>query len=210
MTDPAPEIMIVIAYYTDNYTEYINRLIKSCIKFGLSYAAKPIEDQGGWVNNCLYKPTFIRDMLEHYKEPVLYVDADAEFVQCPLLSKDDIDCDIAVHTLDWGKYRDKRKGYFELLSGTIYFNYTDKALEILNEWIEKCQNERDCFDQWHLDKIIHEKRGYFGDQDLRIYDLPAQYCYIKEIMTEPNPVILQHQASRETRRNEVRNLCSTT
>jgi len=201
--------VIVIAYYTPDYKEHIDRLLHSCFKFGLHYSFTQIEDKGGWVNNCLYKPTFIREMLEHFREPILYVDADAEFIEYPKLF-DDIECDIAAHTLDWGKYRDKRKGYYELLSGTLYFCNTVKAIELLEEWENKCKTEVDCFDQWHLDKIMHEKRGYFGDEELRIYDLPPEYCHVKDIMTG-NPVIFHNQASRETRRREnERSLCKTT
>jgi len=191
--------MIVIAYYTDNYKKHAARLVDSCREFGIDYRIENIPSKGKWLDNCAYKPTFIKAMLKKLKQPVLYVDADAEFKEYPKLL-DYLECDIAYHTIDWGSIYESRRGDFELLSGTLYFNDTKPAHDILDEWESACDGTR--FDQLELDRIMNAKRGYMGDLDLRVYDLGSEYCHIKDF-TKGTPVILHHQASREAKAIEL-------
>ena len=79
---------LILAYHTTDklYSEYADRLKKSLELFSLPHHIFPISSKGNWNNNTSYKPSFLYDMLVHYKDKhIVYVDADAEFKQPPSL-----------------------------------------------------------------------------------------------------------------------------
>lgn len=208
--------MIYVSFVSKNtpYEEVINRyLIPSLKKWNLSYDIDYIENRGSWKANVLYKPLFIKKMLLKHKQSIVSLDADASIEQYPYLFKT-LDCcikpdinnpnicypafDIGAHWLDWDSWYGHANGKKELLGGTLYFNYNDKVLNLIDKWIKQHKSHNNL-PQRLLEQIIKKSIN------INIYELPLEYCYIatlpngKEPLIKLNPVILHHQVSRKLR-----------
>ncbi|MGE4357515.1 MAG: hypothetical protein AB7E08_03040 [Candidatus Omnitrophota bacterium] len=174
---------IVIAYYTPRYKQEAEELEKTLKEFNLDYEIKAIEDKGGWDRNTHYKPMIIREALEKYRKPVLYVDADARIKKYPALI-DEIagKYDIAYHCY----------GGWRVASGTLLFDYNQRVIDFIKEWEAECQKEESLsiWEQKILEELLKERR-------LKTYLLPEDYLYIFDLaITKCEPVILHTQASR--------------
>lgn len=170
----------VISYFTAPYKKEAARLIASCKHFGLDYAIEEIACQSSWEKNCNYKPTFI---LEKLDRPVVWVDADAAFVQKPELLKT-LNCDLAV----WINGKLEKTHPSQVISATIYCNSTDKGRELLKHWEQRCLQNPTTWDQISLRDAIHCSSA-------NIYSLPQNYCKIYD-KPGSDAVIMQYQASR--------------
>ncbi len=193
--------MIYVSFVSKNtsYEEVANRyLIPSLKKWNLSYDIDYIEDKGSWTANILYKPQFIKKMLLKHKQPIVSLDADASIKQYPYLFEKLKNYDISAHWLDWNSWYGKQDGKKEFLGGTLYFNYNEKVLKLVNKWIEN-HKINPHLPQSILGKIIKESK------DIKFYKLPLEYCYIKtlpngkEPLVKLSPIILHHQVSRKYR-----------
>jgi hypothetical protein len=176
----------LVSYYTINtgYADEAAKLGASAYDLKLPIYIRPIDNLGSWQKNTHYKPIFLKECLDKFKMPIVYVDSDAIIRQCPVLF-DVIDADIAVH------YRENR----ELLSGTMYLNYNENVLRLLNAWIAACEKYPDKWEQRILEQLLNLTGEWLGI--LNIYHLPASYCQIFDIMkNEGEPVIEHFQASR--------------
>lgn len=170
-----------IAYYTDKYTTLANRLRRTLDKFDVSYAIEEVPDQGGWLKNVLFKPTFIKKYLG---ERVVYIDADALLERDPVLF-DNIDCDFAY----WLCHQHNQKF---LASGTLYFS--PMAITLVEKWERMCQSEEHLNDQELLDQALRDS------VDISIKILPIEYCQIFDFHEQSDePVIVHTQASRRFR-----------
>jgi len=199
--------MIFVSYFTCNtpYEKVMRtHLEPSLQRWGLRYDIKGIENLGSWQENTHYKAKFIKEMLLKHKQSVVFLDADATIEQNPILFTKLADCDIALHFLDWFLLWRKQKGNpkREALSGTLYLNYNKKTLRFLDLWIEE-NNKNTTWEQRNMQHILETQK-----KELKIYELPAEYCaiilhngeipyyYLKE-----KPVILHHQVSRKLKNN---------
>lgn len=176
----------IISYCTRGaYEQEAQRLVQSCRKLGLSLHLQVMDSLGSWQKNCLYKPFFIKGMLQALNKPVLYVDADAVFHRMPDLSE--IICaDFGVH-------------YFrniQLASGTLFFNNNDRAFRLLDLWIEQNRLYPQTLDQENLQAVVEKT----VDLDLKVYLLPPEYCKIFDLSSDVKDPIIEHfQASRRFR-----------
>ncbi len=170
----------IISYYTAPYKKEAARLIASCKRFNLDYEIEEIACRDSWEKNCNYKPTFI---LEKLKSPLVWVDADAVFVQKPELFKT-LNCDLAV----WINNKLEKTHPSRVISATIYCSPTNKGIELLKHWQQRCLQNSTTWDQISLRDIIHNSNA-------NIYSLPQSYC---KIYDKPgnDAVIMQYQASR--------------
>jgi hypothetical protein len=194
--------MKIVSYYTKNtpYEQVANEfLIPSVQKWGLDYDIKAIDDFGNWQLNTGYKSKFIKEMLLKHKEPVVFLDCDASIVIYPeLLYNIPKDIDLGFFHFNWfghwrGQWENTSK--IELLSGTMYWDYNEKVLKLIDEWISKIDENVNRWEQKVLEEIV------FARTDLNIYKLPAEYCCVlMQNNTIPkyinDPVIIHHQASR--------------
>ena len=200
--------MKIISYYTKNtpYQAVAERfLIPSLEKFGLDSEVKEYEDKGSWGANTGIKSQFILETLLKYKEPVVFVDCDAEIVRPPtLLYQISEDVDIGYYHFNWyGHWRNQWENTtkIELLSGTMYFNYNEKVIGLLQEWIGKVQTNLNRWEQKVLEEIVYART------DLNIYKIPAEYCCVlKQDYSIPayikDPIIIHNQASRLFKRKQ--------
>src|SRR5690348_12544495 len=76
---------LVVSFYTkDTYYQWeVQNLIASCEKFKVEHYVEGIPSFGSWELNCAYKPFFIHQMLQKFKRPLFWLDADAVFVRKP-------------------------------------------------------------------------------------------------------------------------------
>lgn len=191
--------MIYISYATrGNYEKVMNEyLLPSLKRLYLYYDIKIVENLGTWAKNTNYKAEFIKKMLLKHKQSVIFLDADATIERNPFLFPTLKDYDIAYHELDWDLQYKKNSGKKELLSGTLFLNYNEKVLQLLDEWIKE-NNSNARWEQQNLKNVLIQNK------DIKIYKLPVEYCtvvnydgkvpdYVKK------PVILHHQISRKLR-----------
>ena len=199
--------MIFIAYYT-TASPYSNvaakYLVPSLLKLDLSAFVKAVPNRGNWVRNTLYKPRFILNAMQHFKdeEAVVYLDVDAEVVRYPSLFWEiPPEYDIAVHYLDWDlQWKGKPGKKRELLSGTMMFRYNDKVLQLLKDYIIACESGKFSFEQVALQELLDTK---YKDI-IKVFKLPPEYCTVllHDDSVPPyidKPVIIHHQVSRKYR-----------
>lgn len=175
--------MIIVCYYTTLYQFEAERLEKSLLNFlpDVSSIIEERPESGNWEMNTHYKAVFIKEKLT---QPIIWTDADSELKQYPKLF-DEIDCDVAFH---W--FKDE-----ELISGTMYWNNTPKAHELLDSWIRLNKMFPQNWDQVNLQNALN------GIQDINVYKLPPEYNFITDLSREHygnlNPVFEHFQASRK-------------
>jgi hypothetical protein len=196
--------MIFISYYTKKtpYEKVMKTyLLPSLKKWKLKYKIEGIKNLGNWQKNTHYKAKFIKKMLLKYKQPVIFLDADATIEKYPYLfwKLEELNYDIGLHYLDWYLFWRKQSGQMkrEALSGTLFLNYNKKVLKFLDKWIKE-NNESTQWEQRNMEKIL-DRQFY-----LKVYDLPPKYTCIKlrngqipiHYVKSP-PVIIHHQVSRQ-------------
>lgn len=184
--------MIFVSYYTVNtgYEKEYTHLEQSFKRFNLEYEIDAIQSQGDWFANCFYRAAFLKQKLLSHQRPVVWVDCDAIVKQYPevLFS---LDCDFAcyIHT--------QKSKVKELLGGTMFFNYTQNALKLLDLWQElvtnRDKNTKRFLDQWYLHCAVQ----ILMKQGLKFFELPAVYCQIFDTMKDIGEPVIEHfQASR--------------
>ncbi len=189
------EFPVIISFYTKGtpYEQEVKKLIASCKKFGLETAIEGVESFGNWEINCAYKPFFILKKLEELQKPVLWVDADAVFIQKPTW-QEAFAADFSVH-LEPELPRDHPS---KVRSGTIFVREGGKLL--LKQWIQHC----------HSQLSDPKREGEFWDQTalrdaiastvVQVAPLPLSYVKIFDhpidLITVAEPVIEHYQASR--------------
>jgi len=192
--------MRFIGYYTPgNYEKVMNTYLRPSLeKWHLPHYIEEVPDLGNWYLNTSFKPKFIKQCLEKFKQDIIFLDADAKIEKDPILfSQIHKNYDIAVHQLDWNRqWRGTSGAKRELLSGTMLFRYNEKVLKMLDIYISECESNIGKWEQQILQEILQVYK------DIKIYELPAEYCtvilhngkvpnYIKD------PVIIHYQKSRE-------------
>jgi hypothetical protein len=96
---------VIGAMFSAAYSEKAKRLAASCERFALPYVIHEVPtvhrsiSLRGSDDLAYTKPNFIRHLLATHRKPVLYLDADCEFVSEPDLIKDLIGsrCDFSIH-----------------------------------------------------------------------------------------------------------------
>jgi len=175
---------IFVSFWTPAYADEVAGLIESLRAFNLPHDVRPLPSRGTWEQNCGMKAAFLREMrAEHPGRSLVWLDADARVRQPPVLFEtlDLLDAfDVAVH------YRNGS----ELLSGTLFFNDTEAANELLRLWVTECQFFPHVWDQVCLSVAASRVAG------LKTYLLPPQYCCVFDDPKMGPPVIEHRQASR--------------
>lgn len=179
-----------VSFYTDDevYSKHVQRLTDSLQKFNLQYDVLQVEKHGDWISMVNYKPTFCKQMLEKYKSPIVWVDADAEIVEEPVL----FDVLIDVSSVDLAVcYRERPKRGKELLTGTLYLAYNDKIRALLDTWENMCRSRQ-------VDQVCLQN-ALMLHTDVTVFELPFGYTKIFDAtdMDDGHSMIVHHQASRE-------------
>lgn len=176
--------MVFVNAHTPNYGKIVTKLRDSLKQFDLKHEIVEYESMGNWVQNCLYKAEFIKSMQQKHGK-VVWLDADCAVLKYPELFFN-INEDVGYHLF-------KNK---ELLSGTLFFNDTDGAAEVLDAWVKRNQSKKNEWDQRNLQAVVNELKP-------NAYILPPEYCFIFDLSRkyygQLDPVIEHYQASRRKR-----------
>lgn len=186
----------IITYYTSNYKEVFEKyLMPSLNKLNLDYLVIEIENLGSHQKNANYKPQFIYDALNKLNTDIVFLDADAEVLQNPILFNT-LTCDIACHLLDWNSWYNKTNGQKEALPGTLFVKNNDKMKLFIKKWAELAKDSYK-WDGHILQEMLKE------DKSIVFYNLPLSYCYIKTLpdgkfprVVVKEPIIVHNQISR--------------
>jgi len=194
--------IIYISYYTINtpYEEEAKKyLIPSLKKFNLPYDVQGIPDLGSWQKNTHFKAQFIKKCLLYYKSPIIFLDIDATIEKYPVLFEKLKNYDISYHELDWFlQWRGQKGDRKEILSGTLYLNYTPIIMKFLDRWIE-INNQKTQWEQKNMSETLKEYKD-----KLKTYPLPYEYIVIPRQNGQLPPhikqeevIIYHHQSSRK-------------
>jgi hypothetical protein len=191
----------VVSFFTNGtpYEKEIQNLKESLIRFNVPHDIRGITSLGSWEENTKHKPIFIKQMLNLYNHPVVWLDGDSVIKTYPQLFHS-IDTDIAVYYKTTGPVA-QRFGGGELITATMYFDNNFKAIALLDMWIEEenrqGQPEVQIIEQRALQRVIPIWRErYHGTISI----LPQSHCRIFDA-EEDQRVIVQNQASRRFGRN---------
>jgi hypothetical protein len=133
-------IMRFISYYYDKdpnkstfYKDCYVNLEKQITSFGQNIHSENINFRemniDAYDKLNLYKPTYILQKLEQFKEPVVWIDADTT-VNSKVTEFENINCDIGFAIRE----HDNKTPHAAL----IYFGYTDNSINFLCEWEKLC------------------------------------------------------------------------
>lgn len=198
--------MKYIAWYTPGvYEEHFKTHLEPTLKkYDLDYDTIVLPNHKKWSKNVAQKPKAILEALKKHKQPIAVIDVDAKITAYPdLFERIKVDkFDIAFHRLDWSTwYNRPRVRKLEILTGTMWFNYTEKVVAFLEEWSEATLKAQ-CADQVTIEILL---KGQWND--LRVCKLPLEYCYINSLpggkppyVEVKHPVVTHFQASRKARK----------
>lgn len=189
---------IVVSFYTKGtaYEQEVRGLRESCERLGIAHEITPVNDLGSWERNCAYKARFLSEAFHRLRRPMLWVDADAVLRARPelverlagLASSGVLGgTDFAIHRVDG----------WEFASGTLFFNQTSAAEELLARWTRMCESDPAVWDQVHLASVWEQT---VADRPLTTFWLPQSYTKIFDREAESGlaPVVEHYQASRRT------------
>ncbi len=186
----------VICFYTPNtpYQQEVIHLHTSCTSLNIPFEIEPLESKGSWEKNVAMKPAFILEKLKSSATPLLWVDADAVFLQKPDFSPF-LHADLAVRFMEIFQDRPEHA----INAATIFINQTPAAHNLIEAWVQRCEELADIpyVDQISLYQVLKE------NQRAKVLPLPVAYCKIYDIdsffINDDQVVIEQRQASRRYR-----------
>lgn len=178
---------LIVSYYTNDweYPEHAKRLRSECVALGLEHFIIEVESKNSYIKNCCLKPFFIRNCLNTFDRPVLWVDVDGSILKKPDFFLD-TNWDFQARRMG----PDRKRMYHV---GTIWVNYTPQALRFVDAW---CERTGDMTDESSLDQTLKSQVW-----DLRHRDIPPEYFVINR-KPDPKTVILHRLSSGESKKNE--------
>jgi hypothetical protein len=177
----------VISFFTPDYGEVAGRLEKSLKDQEVEYQLTPLPPFRNWLEGVGHKAKFILSEIERLQTPVVWIDSDAVVHSYPSLfdELEENSIDFAAHFRNDKRYRN------ELLSGTLFFNYSIDSLALLRRWIEIQRLKPDMWDQRTLQEAVE------STENLSVYRLPSSYTQIFDTMKDRGTPVIEHfQASR--------------
>lgn len=180
----------VICFYTPNspYQQEATCLQTSCENFGIPFEIEPRPSRGSWEKNVAMKPAFILEKLRSSTTPLLWVDADAVFLQEPNFAPF-LEADLAVRYMEL--FQDRPE--YAISAGTIFINQTSAAHQLIEKWVKTC-GDFPFADQFSLFEVLKENTS------AKVLPLPISYCKIYDIdsfFINDDQVVIEHrQASR--------------
>jgi hypothetical protein len=195
--------VILLSYSTPEYSSEVASFTASALEHHDQIVVRDEPSLGSWRQNVGMKPRLIIETLAKYHEPVLFVDIDARF-QSPWDLRLESDYDFAAWFIPTAKMRPADRpggpgsGNDGIASGTMWWNASDLAMEMLDIWRER-EKGQGAYGQKVLGEAWHDLRPV----GLRTKRLPQRYCKVFDRQwdagEEGPPVILHMQASRRLR-----------
>ena len=202
------EIQVVTFATNAFYRKEADRLVKTAHAVGVSVDVVHVDAPNmNWHQGVAYKCGVICSKIDN--GPVLFIDSDAVLHRNPLpffYGLMEMNIDFAART---------RRG--RLLSGTLWFNYSMEALDVLNAWqyvnysravkgqvTGAGQANLETALRLVVDRVEIPEEWGVKQRQLNIANLPQRFCHIFDEDPEVGrdgkivePVIMHLQASRE-------------
>ncbi|MEX0409808.1 methyltransferase domain-containing protein [Aquibium sp. LZ166] len=182
----------IFCYHTDDtfYASEVARLRRSVEVLGLKLDITVVPPTQDWLSAVRLKPIVLLEARKRIRGPLLYIDSDAIVHRTPWPYLRGYCGDIAVA----GHPRQA------IISGTIFLNDTEGAIQLLEEWIAVQDANPDHWDQHSLEHLVLRHGKASGPH--RIEYLPPELCRVFDRVyprpIEPIEPIIEHlQASRE-------------
>jgi len=171
---------LVVSFYTrdTDYEALSKHLACSVEELGLDHRIVGVDDLGNWEANCAQKPEVVYKAWQESKKPVLWIDSDAILMSAPAMLYG-TKADFSIH---------KGRGW-RFRSGTLFFNQTEGAEQLLNNWLRHCRKNPRIWDQRSLDFAWGEtiqtyplKTEWFPITYTKIFDeeIPAGHASVVE------------------------------
>jgi len=195
---------IITSFYTPDwqYPEFARQLTHDCEKLGLEYHIVEKQSNNDYAKNCNIKPFFIKESLEKFKKPILWMDVDGSIVSKPelILNNTILEYDVAANRA----LNDASKIHV----GSIWLNYTKSTMSFIDDWCESVVNGGIDDGQFNSTFRKHE-------DNIKFYELPPNYFVIlKNLDSKPpeNSCIvhriskssLKHIYSKSLNRNKLK------
>ena len=152
--------VLFISFFTPNgkYPALAKKLKKSLDKFGLESDIRKVPQLENWQNGVAHKSQFILKMLNLYKKPVVWMDADTEVWQFPKLLFGPHDFAIYNWAVDKDHHLDGRldKDKLKCSGGVIKFGYTKGARNLLKRWSDVMKTS-ESEDDPEFDRVYNEE-----------------------------------------------------
>lgn len=179
---------IIISMFTKDtpYEKDIDILSRSIDRYNIKYDIIGKDNTGNWIKNTYLKALTIKDAMNKYKIPVVWIDIDAKLVRYPDFFFN-MNGEISYFKFD---------NYEDILTGTLYFAYTDNCKRIIDDWIN-INSTSDVPDASNFLYVINKfKRN--KDITLKYIPLPVEYVNIigNDLTKSNNPVIIHNNASK--------------
>jgi len=176
---------LIISFYTNDweYPAHAKRQAADCTKLGLEHCIREKESTKDYIQNTAIKPIFIKECLEEFKRPVLWIDVDGLLLKKPELT------DIAT-TFAACEYANKEFLDRDWAVSIMWFNYNPIALQLVDRW---CELSRDKTDEAGFDLAWKEL-----SDEVTVTKLPAKYHFVKwrHSLTIPDDTIFCNQLSQ--------------
>ena len=178
----------IISFYTPDweYPRYADLLRRDCDRLGLDHHIVEKPSTNSYVKNCQIKAFFIRDTLEEFRCPVLWIDADGSLIRSPelLMSPDILDHDIAGNHPKDAPHR--------VHVGSIWFNYTNNTRKFVDTWCGGIERKNP------LDDAAFNGTWDLMKNEIKFFALPPAYFYILKNHDDPvpNDVYIVHRLSK--------------
>jgi len=167
---------IITSFYTPDwqYPEFARQLTHDCEKLGLEYHIIEKQSNNDYAKNCNIKPFFIKEMLEKFKRPILWMDIDGSIISKPNLFFTDeiLNYDIAANR--------GRSNPEKIHVGSIWFNYTSITMAFINDWCDKVLAGGVDDGQFNSTWKNHK-------DTIRLYELPQNYFVILKSLNSMPP-----------------------
>jgi hypothetical protein len=136
---------VIISFYTDDSSTDAEHLIDNCKRLGLDFHIEQVSID----SNLASKSFFIRDRLQEFQRPVMWVDVSGTLLQNPGLEGLSTDFAACQHP-------EKEQVNKDWSLGILWFNYTSPALDFLDVW---CSTGTVGTDEESFDVVWKSLRG---------------------------------------------------
>jgi hypothetical protein len=157
---------LIISFYTNDwkYPDHATRMAEDCKRLGLDHHIKEKPSTKDYIQNTAIKPFFVKECLETFKRPVLWIDVDGLLLQKPNLTN--LSTDFAAP-----EYFNKKELDRDWAVSILWFNFTAGSIKLVNSW---CEHSKNKTDEAGFDLAWKSLKN-----EITSYQLPQKYHYVK-------------------------------
>lgn len=178
----------VVSFYTNDwlYPDYAAKLKEDCDRLGIPHHIIEKPSTNRYVGNCQIKAFFIKECMESFKSPLLWIDADGSILKKPAMLYEEINRDYDL--VGNRPINDPSRIHV----GSMLLNYTAKMSDFVEVWCEGIKRKDP------LDDAAFNGTWDVMKNSVRFRELPQKYFYIQKNPYDPVPAdtIILHRLSK--------------